>query len=147
MPRALFEGGRIPSDPVLLTLLDKRYLVGVTIDLEAELALGVRNLNDPILLQNRSAQQINKTTLRIVRLTSARLAGLGGRRFLNSSLIQIPKICQVTINRYLVGNLLPTSLPEDLSRDDNSLLVAVLVDESVLEISRIHILLFLLESF
>ena len=128
----------------LLTLLHQRNLVGLAIDLKAELTLRIDDLNFAICLSHTIRKLINDPTLHIVGLASAGLALLGLRSFLNRSLIQEALPREVAINCYLVRNLLTARSPEDLSRNNNSALDAVLVDEGVLEISRIHAFFFLL---
>lgn len=130
----------------LLTLLNQCNLEGLAVDLEAELTLGVGDFHLTIRRSHAIRKLINDCTLRIIGLTGAGLVLLGLRSFLNRSLIQVALLREVTINRHLIADLLTTGIPEDLRRNYYRLLDAVLVDEGVLEISRIHILLFLLES-
>ena len=134
------------AEGLFITFLHQRNLKSFTVDLEAKLALGVCNLNLAIRLSHAICKLIDDRTLRLIGLASAGLALLGLRGFLNLSLIQVALLRKVTINRHLITDLLTTGVPEDLRRNYYRLLDAVLVDEGVLEISRIHILLFLLES-
>ena len=130
----------------LLTLLNQCNFVSLTINFKSELTLRIRDLDCAIRLSHAVRKLINNPTLRIVGLTSTRLALLGLRSFLNRSLIQEALTSQITINSYLIRNLLTTRSLEDLGRNNNSALDAVLVDEGVLEISRVHTFFFLLEE-
>ena len=146
IPQGLAELRYPHSRNLLLALLDERDLVGLAVNFKSELTLRIRDLHGPIRLSHAIRELINNCTLRIIGLTSAGLALLGLRSFFNCSLIQIALLRKVTINCYLIRNLLTACIPEDLRRNNYCLLVTVLIDEGVLEISRIHILLFLIES-
>jgi len=123
----------------LLTLLNKCDLEGLAVDLEAKLTLGVGDFNLTIRRNHAIRKLINNCTLSIIRLAGAGLTLLGLRSFLNHSLIQVALLREVAVNRHLIADLLTTSIPEDLRRNYYRLLNTVLVDEGVLEISRIHI--------
>ena len=136
--------GPLAEGNLSLTLLNQRQFVDVAINRELNLTLHVSNLARTILLTNDLLQEGNDLPLGFVGLPCAGLGNLGLRSFLNRSLIQITKLREILINCHLVGNLLPASILEDCRRDNDSLLDAVLINEGVLEISRVHAVLFLL---
>lgn len=125
----------------LTTLLNKSNFVHLAINLKAELALRIGYLRLTILVirfVHSINKKVNDLTLGVVRLasTNLRLLGLGG--FFNLRHILVALLCQIACNSDCITNLITTSLPEDLSRNNHRLRGSVLVSERILDVSRVH---------
>ena len=119
------------------SLLHDGNLINLAIDLEVELTLRIRDLYRPIILSHAIGKLIHNSSLSVIRLARARLSG--ECRFLSRRHIHIALLRKITLDRKLIGNLLSTCGPEDLSRNNNGTLNSILVNKGVLEISRIHV--------
>ena len=118
------------------SLLHDGNLINLAVDLKVELTLRIRDLNRPIILSHAIGKLIHNSSLSIIRLAGAALLG---RRIFNWGHLNIALLRKITLNRELIGNLLSTCGPEDLSRNNNGTLNSILVNKGVLEISRIHV--------
>ena len=122
----------------LLALLHKSELEDFTLKAEPNLPFGVDGLNvvsDEIVSYGLS-ENVHDLALRLVRLAGAGLLGL--RSFFNRSLIQITLGRKILIDGSLVTDAIATGLAEHFRWNHYCALHAVLVSESVFEITRIH---------